>query len=312
MMREERVRRAIHFRNPDRVPVLNLNRDQKEGDILMCGLGRSVNGTNEWGYRFETRNDGTMGHPGAPVLASWDDLSGFRSPEICAEERLAAIAAMREQAKDHYLLAGLGITGFNVFTFLRGFENSIVDLLLCPEKAAALLDMIFDFECRLIEIAAQGGCHGVHLADDWGSQETLLIQPELWRGIFKKRYAKQAALAHDSGLDLWFHSCGNVAAIIEDFHDIGVDVMNISQPNAVDLGAAAHALKGRQCFMIPVSYQTVSISGSPEAIIQEARRAYNLLGTPEGGFIGYVEEYSCMGMSEENYQACRQAFQRLG
>ena len=26
-------------------------------------------------------------------------------------------------------------------------------------------------------------------------------------------------------------------------------------------------------------------------------------------FIGYVEEYGCMGMSEANYQACIRAFQ---
>ncbi len=30
-----------------------------------------------------------------------------------------------------------------------------------------------------------------------------------------------------------------------------------------------------------------------------------------GGFIGYVEEYSVMGMSERNYHACGEAFRRL-
>ena len=32
---------------------------------------------------------------------------------------------------------------------------------------------------------------------------------------------------------------------------------------------------------------------------------------PQGGFIGYVEEYSVMGMSAENYRACGEAFRRL-
>jgi len=27
--------------------------------------------------------------------------------------------------------------------------------------------------------------------------------------------------------------------------------------------------------------------------------------------VGYVEEYSCMGMSRENYLACAEAFRRL-
>ena len=68
---------------------------------------------------------------------------------------------------------------------------------------------------------------------------------------------------------------------------------------------------GRQCFMVPISYQTDSISGTPEEIHAEARRMYDLLGTEAGGFIGYVEEYGCMGMSQENYRACGEAFRCL-
>jgi hypothetical protein len=96
-----------------------------------------------------------------------------------------------------------------------------------------------------------------------------------------------------------------------DFHEIGVDVLNISQPNTVNLELVGRQLRGRQCFLMPISYQTVSISGTPAEIHAEAQRMYRLLGTAEGGFIGYVEEYGCMGMSPENYQACGQAFRSL-
>ena len=63
--------------------------------------------------------------------------------------------------------------------------------------------------------------------------------------------------------------------------------------------------------MMPISYQTVSISGTPAEILTEAQRMYRRLATDAGGFIGYVEEYGCMGMSEENYQACGRAFRCL-
>jgi hypothetical protein len=55
----------------------------------------------------------------------------------------------------------------------------------------------------------------------------------------------------------------------------------------------------------------VSISGTRAEIYAEAQRLYDLLGTSQGGFIGYVEEYGCMGMSAENYLACGEAFRRL-
>ena len=54
-----------------------------------------------------------------------------------------------------------------------------------------------------------------------------------------------------------------------------------------------------------------SIHGTPREIHAEARRLYDLLGAPSGGFVGYVEEYGVMGMSGENYRACAQAFRQL-
>ena len=48
--------------------------------------------------------------------------------------------------------------------------------------------------------------------------------------------------------------------------------------------------------------------GNPDDILAEAQRMYRLLASHDGGFIGYVEEYGCMGMSEQNYRACGDAF----
>jgi hypothetical protein len=96
-----------------------------------------------------------------------------------------------------------------------------------------------------------------------------------------------------------------------DFHEIGADVLNISQPNVNDIAEVGRQLRGRQCFMMPISYQTVSITGTPEEIHAEARRLFDLLAVPEGGFIGYVEEYGVMGMCEANYRACGEAFRKL-
>jgi hypothetical protein len=140
----------------------------------------------------------------------------------------------------------------------------------------------------------------------------MMISPPLWRELFKPRYARQFALAHELGLHTWYHCCGEFLPIMEDFREIGVDVLNIAQPNVNDIVAVGQKLRGRQCFMTPISYQTVSITGTVEEIYAEAERLHRLLGTTEGGFIGYVEEYSVMGMSEQNYQACAKAFCRLG
>ena len=58
-------------------------------------------------------------------------------------------------------------------------------------------------------------------------------------------------------------------------------------------------------------YHLTSLDDGTMGHPTEAQRMYNLLATDKGGFIGYVEEYGCMGMSDENYRACGEAFRRL-
>jgi len=321
--RKELVDQAIRFDAPYRVPVVYWNCDQSEGDISLfhLSLGQPGDGdarqnqwdwsVNEWGYRLESMDDGTMGHPVEPVLPDLPRSGDFEAPPLREHERMAAAPEFFELCEDRYRLASLDLSGFTVYTFLRGFEDSMQDFVLRPGRFAALMDLVLEFECDLMRLAAQYGFHGIHFADDWGTQTGLMISPAMWRELFKPRYRRQFSLAHELGLDVWYHCCGDFAAIAEDFHDIGADVLNIAQPNVVDLADVGRRLRGRQCFMMPISYQTTSIRGTAGEIQAEARRMYELLATSAGGFIGYVEEYGCMGMSVENYQACGAAFRQL-
>jgi len=312
----ELVRRAIRFKNPERIPLWYVNCDQTDGDAIVYHLsldkeGKANRGTNEWGYHLEKLGDGTMGHPTKPSLPDWETAEALRAPALRETDRMAGAAAFFDLCEDRYRLASLDLSGFTVYTLMRGFENSMTDFLVEPERSARLLDMIFDWECEVMELVARRGFHGIHFADDWGTQTGLMIAPGLWRKLFKPRYQKQFAWARQLGLDTWFHCCGNLTEIAEDFHEIGADVLNIAQPNVVDVMKVSARLRGRQCFLIPISYQTVSISGTTDEIYAEAKRLHDLLGTDRGGFIGYVEEYGCMGMSGENYRACAEAFRRL-
>lgn len=319
--RKGRVLRAIQFQKPDLVPILFWNRDQTEGDVMIYHLtlgapgDGSVNSwdwsVNEWGYRLEKLDDGTMGHPVAPFYVELPKSDDIITPALREEERMSEVPKFFDLCGDRYRLASLDLSGFTVYTLLRGFENAMQDFLLEPEGFGVLMDRIIDFESSLMNMAASYGFDGIHFADDWGTQSGLMISPELWRGLFKSRYSRQFSLAHKLGLHTWFHCCGDFLPIMEDLNEIGVDVLNISQPNVNDIAEVGRRLRGRQCFMVPISYQTVSINGTPAEIHAEARRLYDHLAVPSGGFIGYVEEYSVMGMSDKNYRACGEAFLKL-
>ena len=268
-------------------------------------------GDHEWGYHLQSLDDGTMGYPTTLVLPDWKSFASFSPPLLRENDRMSRLPEFLKLSEDRYLLASLDLSGFTVYTLLRGFENAMCDFLHEPERFAALMDMIIDFENELMTLVARYGFHGIHFADDWATQSGMMISPKLWRKLFKERYHRQFDHARKLGLQTWFHCCGNFEAIIDDFHEIGVDVINIAQPNVVDTPSVGKRLRGKQCFLLPISYQTVSISGTEQEIHAEAKRLFDELSGENGGFIGYVEEYGCMGMSPENYRACAEAFRRI-
>ncbi len=318
----ERVLRAIRFCSPDRVPVWNINRDETEGDVLRfdlrlwedAGSGSHWRDGNrsEWGYLWRDLQDGTMGQPVQAIVEDLDDAVSYRFPPIDPDRRFANLKEWMGGSEGYYRLGMAVINGFTTYSFLRGFENAMMDFALRDPRALKLLKGVFDWERRLICACAAAGFDGYHLGDDWGAQRGLIISPGMWKELFMPLYRELADCCHAHGMQLWFHSCGDFTDIIPLLHDAGVDVINIAQPNAVDIEKVGAALRGKQAFLVPLSYQTTSISGSREDILGEAARLYTLLGIPEGGFIGYTEDYGCMGMTDTNFHACKEAFRLLG
>ena len=321
MTGRERVKRAIEFRDPDHGPLWLFNKDTEQGDVAWFDFriqegakreGYHGSHLSEWGYTWRTLNDGTMGQPTEAVIKTWDNLRDYKFPKVDRERRLAGLEGFKKKTEGLYRIPLLIITGFNTYTFMRGFEQAMVDLAEDSAECHELLDGIFGFEKELITLAAESGFDGFHFGDDWGTQETTILSPEMWKRTFKRRYKEQFDYAHSLGLHVWFHSCGNIGSLIGELHDLKVDVINVAQPNVVDIEGTCGPLKGKQCFLLPVSYQTISISGSSADIAEETKRLHRAVGSDRGGFIGYVEEYGCMGMSEENYRACVDSFRALG
>lgn len=313
----ERVRRAIHFQSPDRIPMVFFNRDQALGDLRMIDIQNHFGGADglqsEWGFAWN-RLDATMGQPRQPLIRCWErDLPAFRPPVRNDAVRRAWVQQQIDAAQPgQYLLGSLQLSGFTVMSFLRGFDDTMADFLLDEESLKALADLVFGFELQLIDFAASCGLHAVAFFDDWGTQQGPLIRPALWRSFFKPRYRAQFDRVHALGMDVYFHSCGKYDELIADLFEIGVDMLNISQPNLYDLPSLGQLYGGRHCFVIPVSYQTTSVRGTREEIFADVRQAVDCLGGTGGGLIGYIEDYACMGMSEENYQSCIDAFRVLG
>lgn len=309
--------RAIEFGRPDRVPIYYFNRDIERSDVIStafeppAGFQPREPGATEWGYVWH-KLDGTMGQPGYAPLAETESISAYLPPDPWAPGRLDHVAQSVAEHQDRFIAFGLGITGFDQATFLRGMEQFLVDLYTDRAAAERVLDIVFEFENAMIEQVRDLDVDCVKFGDDWGTQRGLMISPELWREVFRPRYAEQFEMIRRAGKKVWFHSCGNVYPIIGDMIDIGVDVLEFLQPDVMGIDNLARDFGGMVCFCCSVDHQRVAISGSRQEIFGYAGELIGKLGSFGGGFIACIEDYSCLGMPEQNYQWICEAFNACG
>lgn len=312
---KELVKKAVHMDSPSRVPILLYNKDFEDSDIIMIEVVRHFMGEkrniSEWGFKWE-RHDETMGQPKEEIIKTWEDFDKLKVPDPYDKSRFDSVAGTMAKYGEKYYIASLALTGFTLMTFLRGFSNTLEDIYMDRENIEKLADIVFGAEEDIIRQLKDYGFDAVAFFDDWGTQNNLLVSPAMWRDFFRPRYKKQFDLAHQYGLDVYFHCCGYIYDLIQDFIEIGVDMLNLSQPNIFDIERMGRDFKGKVCFVCPVSYQTTSLSGTKEDIYADVKRLVNNLASRNGGLIGYVEEYHSIGLTDENYQNCIKAFRELG
>lgn len=315
MTSKQVVKDCIHFQGPAWLPVLYFNKDKEKSDLLLLDYHPAADlipyrgGADEWGVVWEDFHDGTMGQPKHFPLIGTEQLPGhYRFPDPDAPGRFDGLTDIIAQNSHKYILGGLRLSGFTIMTSLLGFSQAMEDMYLQEAYFQELLEHVAAFENGVIRNYARLGADGIAFYDDWGSQRSLLIAPEMWRKFMKPVYKRQFELVHALGCDVYFHCCGQIRDIIDDLIELGVDVLNLNQPEIFPTSYLGKRYKGKICFNCPVDHQTVAISGNREEIHAYVRSLCEQLATSRGGFIGYIEEYSSVGMSAENYTSICDAF----
>jgi uroporphyrinogen decarboxylase len=287
MTPREVVSRAVRFQKPDRLPYALT---AKHGsDFAGVGMNpspdaRPRSGVDEWGCVWENIGVSNLGEVKTPALRDWADWPRLKIPDIREPRRWADLAGARERAGDKFLLAN-GISLYERVHFIRGLENTWVDIHAAPRELGQLIDVLVDMNLHAIERYAAAGADGYIWCDDWGLQDRLMIAPESWRAIWKPRYARVCRAARDAGLLTFLHSCGDITAILGDLIEIGLDVIQMDQQENMGLELLGRRFGGRIAFWCPVDIQSTMVRGSPDDIRAYCRRLVRTLGRPQGGFI---------------------------
>jgi uroporphyrinogen decarboxylase len=171
---------------------------------------------------------------------------------------------------------------------LMGMEEALVKMRFEPEVFEACIEQVFNFSSTYLEhfVAAAGTKLDIlYLADDFASQRGLLMNPALWKKMLKPHYEKLFAIGKRLSLPVWFHSCGDITAILPDLIEIGMNVWETVQLHALPMPAARLKQEyGRHiAFFGGVNTQALPFK-TPEEVSEEVRRCIDLLG--QGG--GYI------------------------
>ena len=247
--------------------------------------------TDEWGCSFENIQEGVIGEVKEPIVT---DLSNWRSvqppfEQLPTDEGRALDLINRScGATDRFVFANICPRPWDRFQFLRGTENALTDLLEWGDKVSGLLKLIHEFYLIEMEFWIKSDVDAIKFMDDWGGQDQLLIDPDIWREIFKPMYRDYCELAHSSDKFAFMHSDGFITPIFPDLIDSGVDALN-SQLFCMDIPDLARIAKDRITFWGEIDRQRVLPSPDPNVGREAVRFVAKHLYDPNGGIIAQFE-----------------------
>lgn len=289
MTSREIVNRAISFQKPDRLPI-DLP-DPFGSDIMNVSINpspdarpRGRNSVDEWGAIWDNIGVCNLGEVKDFPLKDWNDFHKLHIPDIRDPKRWGDLPAARDRAGNKFLLAN-GISIYERVHFIRGLENTWMDIHDNPEHLGRLIDILVDMNLYAIEKFAAAGADGMIFCDDWGLQNRLMISPAKWREIWMPRYARIYKACREAGLATFLHSCGYIVDILDDLIDIGLNVIHMDQQENMGLDCLSERFAGRLTFWAPVDIQMTMAHGSLDDIRAYCRKLNRAFNRDNGGFI---------------------------
>jgi uroporphyrinogen decarboxylase len=218
--------------------------------------------------------------------ASFDEIKAYPFPRW----DLASDSHMKKQA-DKIKESGYAAAGYQACTiwetswYIRSMEDLMMDMAMEDEKAVWLLDKITDDSCIRAAAFARAGVDILHLGDDVGMQFNTMLSTDMWRQWLKPRLKRviDAARAEKPDILIFYHSCGFVIPFIEDFIEIGIDILNPAQPECMDFADLFKQFGGRISFWGAIGTQTTMPFGTLEEVRNEVEKDLKIAG-PRGGF----------------------------
>ena len=305
--------RGVLDLEPETVRWQNRERDPHSDYIDSWGSGQKEIAPGDWFPCI---------HPLAQARTVEDlDLSQAW-PDMSDPTRIAHVRETARRLAEENRFAILA-TPWLLFPFerafaMQGMEVFLVNMVENPDFARALLEKIAVYCKQLMgrfldELGDNVDI--IKIGDDLGTQESLMISPKMYRQLLKPIHADFISFIKSrTKAKVLFHSDGDVAPLIDDFIEIGVDILNPIQTSAgsmSDLSALKKRFGNNMVFCGGIDSHRVLPNGSVEDVRQEVRRVIDILG-PGGGYMLGAVHTVMNDVPPENVLAMVDAVEEFG
>ncbi len=279
---------------------------------------------DEWGCVWAFLVDGLQGQVVKHPLDDWEKLKSYKPPDPILLDNVPregyppvkgefqkALERIRKDKMEGRLAVGGCPHGFMFqrLYYLRGFNNLMRDFILEPPELQILIDMVVDYNLKLIRRWLDVGIDLLSCGDDLGTQDRLTIHPKAFRKYLIPAYRKMFSPAREGGVHVRLHSDGHIMEIAEDLIEAGVTILNLQDlVNGVE--NIKRRLKGKVCIDVDIDRQKIIPFGKPEDIKRHVHYVVSELNSSDGGFMITVDIYPPTPI--ENIEALCQALEEAG
>lgn len=191
-----------------------------------------------WGVVQRVGRDGKLVQWISGPLAGAENLGGYEFPPLeglaPASELAGTILGLKARDK---IVCGEVAMPFKRAWHLRGLENLLCDLLVNREFVEQVYDRIYAFETQRAVRSALAGVDVVKVVGDIAMEDRLLFSPDIFRSLDVPRLRELIRQTREARPDvlMFYHSDGDISAVMDDLIDVGFDIINPIQPECMDV-----------------------------------------------------------------------------
>lgn len=230
-----------------------------------------------------------------------EDIDDYKWPDTWTEREEKFISSEIERlyhGTDLAVFAGMPVfdcSFFELGQYHFGFEELLTNFFLKRDMMEYWEDKVLEHHLatldKFLNIAGPY-ISAIQMNDDFGAQDNLLIPPKLYREIIKPRQRKWIEFVKErSDAKIFLHCDGAVSDILDDFIEIGIDILNPLQTGA--RGMEPEKIKKRYGKNLAfwgggVDTQSTLPFGSINDIMKEVKERIKILGQGSGYVFGTI------------------------